>query len=299
MNKLPHATWLMAFEAAARHGSFSRAAEELNLTPAAISQQIKLLEEKLNTQLFTRMPRGVELTDIGQAYAQPLRNSFSEISALTNNLFATGVKHIIKVRSSISYAALVLAPSLKKFSAKYPNIVIQLSTSVWADRMDNELIDVDIRYGYGDWGDGKTYHLGHDYATIYCSPDYAARFNQAITFETLAKAQIVQIMGHEFEWKRLSNYHSFEMPNQNDWIKADSSLIALQTIIAGSGATIVLECFAKHYLAQGLLVKPLNILLPMRESHFMVVNKESEKKYEVNVFKEWVISNLINLPQAS
>ena len=97
--KTPQVTWLRSFEAAARRGSFSAAADDLGLTPAAVSQQIRLLEKHLGAQLFERLPKGVVLTDTGQAYAQPIRKSFSEMQAATEGLFGSRSRKTVKVRS--------------------------------------------------------------------------------------------------------------------------------------------------------------------------------------------------------
>ena len=102
MAQLPHVTWLRSFEVAARHSSFSAAADELNLTPAAVSQQIRLLEDHLGVQLFIRLARGVSLTDAGQAYALPLRKSFQDMQDATRGLFGVKRKSRLRIRASIS-----------------------------------------------------------------------------------------------------------------------------------------------------------------------------------------------------
>lgn len=147
MRRLPHVTWLRSFEAAARHSSFSAAADELALTPAAVSQQIRQLEHHLGIQLFKRLPKGVQLTDIGQAYAQPVRKSFVEMQAATDGLFRLQRKSVVRVRCSISFAALILAPLLRDFARIHPNIDVELSTAVWSDRIDGAR----SRSGYPVW----------------------------------------------------------------------------------------------------------------------------------------------------
>ncbi|WP_166418374.1 LysR family transcriptional regulator, partial [Cochlodiniinecator piscidefendens] len=187
MSDLPHVTWLRAFEAAARHRSFTAAAEELGLTPAAISQQIRLLEKHLNAPLFDRLPRGVALTEMGQAYALPVRKSFSDMQIATDGLFGAPRKRVVKVRASISCAGLVIAPRLAEFQQAHPDIEVQLSTFVWSDRFINEESDIDIRYGHGDWTDGTITHLGHEYAIVVCHPDYVKTHGAAFNIQTVAQ----------------------------------------------------------------------------------------------------------------
>lgn len=290
MVDLPHVTWLKAFDAAARHSSFTAAAAELNLTPAAVSQQIRLLENHLNTQLFERRPRGVVLTDIGQAYAQPIRNSFIDMAAATDGLFGVKTKRTVKVRASISCAALVIAPQLDKFHQLHPDIFVQLTTSIWADRFDEETLDVDIRFGHGEWEESNISHLGHEYAIPVCHPDYAASFGHELSIQTLAESKVVQIIGSEVDWIKLADQYHLDFKATSDWLRADSSLVALQIVMAGQGATMVLESFAKQFIEQGHLVAPLDYKLCKRRSHYVVVRDGAEKREEVNLFCKWVTS---------
>ncbi|WP_122073018.1 LysR substrate-binding domain-containing protein [Pseudophaeobacter sp. EL27] len=290
MNTLPHVTWLKAFESAARHNSFAAAASELGLTPAAISQQIRHLEQHLDAQLFKRLPRGVTLTDIGQAYAQTIGKSFEDMALATNGLFGKKRTRILRVRASISCAALVIGPRLAEFKAVHPDILVQMTTSVWADRFDDETLDIDIRYGLGNWGEAQIVHLGHESAVPVCRADYAQSFGEDLTIQSLAAGDVVQIIGSETDWGKLSELHNLGLTVTTDWLKADSSLIALQTVSAGQGVTMVLESFARQYLDQGLLIAPVPYRLPKRRSHYLIVNDRAQPREEVRLFCNWVQS---------
>ncbi|MCP9481244.1 LysR substrate-binding domain-containing protein [Shimia sp. CNT1-13L.2] len=290
MADLPHVTWLRAFDAAARHSSFSSAADELGLTPAAVSQQIKHLESRLNAQLFKRLPRGVALTDVGHAYAQEIRKSFEEMALATNGLFGAKRKRVVRVRASISSAALVIAPQLALFKAAHPDIHVQMTTSIWTDRFDDEGLDVDIRFGQGNWGEARILHLGHESAIPVCRADYAAGFGQTPAIEDLASSEVVQIIGSETDWGRLAELHGLDLKPTTDWLKADSSLMALQTVSAGRGVTMVLESFARPYLERGDLVAPTEYKLPKRRSHYLVLNDRKGPRDEVRLFCNWVQS---------
>lgn len=286
--KIPQVTWLRSFEAAARHGSFSAAAEDLGLTPAAVSQQIRLLEKHLDAQLFERLPKGVILTDTGQAYAQPIRKSFSEITAATDGLFGSKSRKTVKVRSSISYAALVLAPKLGSFRTQHPDIDVQLSTAVWSDRIERDDIDVDIRYGNGEWDDGTIWRLGDEQASVVCSPQFASSFGETLDFEALYGSRVVQIIGSEVEWVRMLDHYDLDLEPPVAWLKADSSLIALQIVLGGVGSAIVMEKFSRSLVAQGLLVDPFPYRLPILQSYFLVVTEKAEKRDEVRSFCRWL-----------
>lgn len=288
MADLPHVTWLRAFEAAARHASFSAAADELGLTPAAVSQQVRLLEKHLGTTLFERLPRGVALTDIGQAYALPIRKSFAEMEVATRGLFGARRKRVVKVRASISCAAFVIAPRLAAFQDQHPDIEVELSTFVWADRFADEDSDIDIRFGHGDWGDGAITHLGHECAIPVCNSLYAASLGAPPDIDKLTRGRLIAITGSEGDWINLAAHYGLDLGAPSDVIRVDSSLIALQTLIAGDGAVMVLESFARQYLEQGLLVAPFEYRLPIKASHYLVSRETTGMREEVRQFAQWV-----------
>lgn len=286
--KLPNPTWLRSFEAAARLGSFSAAADELGLTPAAVSQQMRLLEKQLKTTLFERLPRGVALTDMGKAYAQPVRKGLDDIQIATAGLFGTTRRRQIKVRASISCAALVIAPRLHGFLAEHPDIDVDLSTFVWANRFQDGISDIDIRFGFGDWTDGRLTHLGHEFAIPVCSPDYLTGFGAAPRLDHLAARHVFTIHGSESDWPRLFAQMGLAPPVAARVTRFDSSLMALQAISAGSGLAIVLESFAQPFLERGSAVAPVPDRLAIRPAHFLVERDGGERRDEVRAFADWI-----------
>lgn len=286
--RLPHVTWLKAFEAAARHSSFSDAAMELNLTPAAVSQQIRLLEKHLGVPLFRRLPRGVVLTDMGQAYALPVRKSFCEMQEATEGLFHVRRKRKIRIRASITYATLVLAPRLKAFHDLYPDIEIALSTAVWSDRMDHETIDADIRYGTGHWNETDIWKLGDEVATLVCHPDHLRAFGPEPRVKEMLEAGIVPVLGSEIEWRRFSDQFGLDCPTPPVWLTADSSLIALQSVAAGFGSALIHQAFSRSFLDRGLLVSPFAYRLPIREAYYLVLRDNTEGRDEIDAFRRWL-----------
>jgi LysR family glycine cleavage system transcriptional activator len=289
MRRLPHVTWLRSFEAAARHSSFSSAADELNLTPAAVSQQIRLLEQHLGIQLFKRLAKGVELTDVGVAYAIPVRKSFLEMQSATDGLFRIQRKSVVRVRCSISFAALILAPLLRSFSGLHPDIEVELSTTVWADRMNGASIDLDIRYGEGGWPEQRIHPMPVDVATIVCHPDYAETLKALPAAEALRTAAIVQVQGSETDWDRLFEKYAFPGLRPAHWIKADSSLIALQILAAGHGCAIISNSFARRYLEEGTLIAPYDMQIPMGGNFNLVERDDLGNRADVKTLVDWLL----------
>ncbi|TPJ48421.1 LysR family transcriptional regulator [Mesorhizobium sp. B2-7-1] len=285
--KAPHVTWLRAFEASARHNSFSAAAEELNLTAAAVSQQIRLLEKQLGVRLFDRLPRGVALTDIGQAYALPVRKSFSDLQQATEGLFARLQRRVVRVRASISWAALVLAPRLAEFRELHPEIDLRLSTFVWADRFEMDNSDVDIRWGYGDWADGVAERLVHEHAILVCHPTDALKLGCGQGAPDFSGTRVHQVIGFESEWQRLSEHFNQALPARLMTARYDSSLLAVLAMISGGGAMILLESFARPFLESGQLVAPFSCRLPMNGAHYLVQPEGGSGRLDAQAFCRW------------
>ena len=289
--RLPHLAWLRAFEAAARHSSFSDAAGELHLTPAAVSQQIRLLEQHLGVQLFKRLPRGVELTDMGQAYALPIRRSFTDMQSATESLFTVRRQRKIRIRASISYATLILAPRLHEFNAMYPDIEIELSTAVWADRLDVDGIDFDIRYGRGQWLEADIISLGRENAVLVCSPQHKIDGpDQSAALAAQLGAGVVQIIGSETEWGRLIDQHDIDMPNLPILMKVDSSLVALQSVVFGSGTALIFESLAQPFIDRGELVVAADLFFPIDDNYYLVSRDGVSDIPELAAFRDWVQS---------
>ncbi|MFO1193838.1 MAG: LysR family transcriptional regulator [Rhodoferax sp.] len=167
---LPHLPWLRAFEAAARHRNFSAAAQELHLSPAAISLQIRSLEEHLGYALFERLPRGVRLTDMGGAYLPAVRKAFDTLSMSTAGLFGHAGRRALTVRCTAAFAVLWLAPRLPAFLQAHPAIDVRLFTAIWADGLGDGQADVDIRFGDGRWSGFEVQRLHSEPSVPVCSP---------------------------------------------------------------------------------------------------------------------------------
>lgn len=287
MRRLPHVTWLRTFEAAARHESFASAATELNLTPAAVSQQIKLLEATLEVKLFKRLPKGIELTDMGQAYAQPVRVSFQQLHTATAELFRPKMKSTLRVRASISFGVLVLAPRLADFRAQHPEIEVILSTTVWSDRMSDHSIDVDIRYGDGHWQEDDIWPLGTGEATVVCAPQIASELKRDP--KALRDAETVPIIGSESDWPAFFDLMDLGQDIPLPWMPVDSSLLALECVAGGRGVAIVNRMFSQSYIQRGLLKEPFKERIDMPNNFFVAAQPGSKKKEQVLLFRDWLL----------
>ncbi|MDB6082794.1 MAG: LysR family transcriptional regulator, partial [Gammaproteobacteria bacterium] len=167
---LPTLSWLRAFESAARTSSFAAAATDLNLTAGAVSYQIRALEAHLGYALFERLARGVKLTPMAVAYLPYVRKAFEELADSTVGLFGSSERVKVTVHAGVSLTALWLAPQLPAFLAANPGIDIRMSSLVWDNPAPDEITDLEIRYGNGEWDGYRSKQLLNQGILVVCSP---------------------------------------------------------------------------------------------------------------------------------
>lgn len=300
---LPPLNWLRAFECSARHSSFASAANELNLTSAAISYQVRSLEEHLGFKLFERLPRGLRLTDIGRAYLPSLRKAFDDISMSTVGLFGADEKKVLTVRVPMSYGALCLLPRLPEFKTQYSSIDIRVFTAVWADRPADDDADLEIRYGDGKWQGWDTQRLTNDRSVVVSTVARGADQSAADYLQAQSEAGIIQIMGCEDLWTRLLRLHGLTDTRTRVSAIADNSFVALEMAAGGMGTTLVSECFAAPYLEAGRIATPVETELPVEQGHYVLIPEGNDaKKPEALLFREWLLQTFAEdygLPTAS
>ena len=278
--KLPPLSWLRSFEASARHCSFTAAAEELNLTQAAVSNQVRSLEKQLGYPLFERMSRSLRLTDMGRAYLPPVRKAFEDLSMTTTGLFGNQSQGTLTVRAPISLAVSWLSPRLPGFHERHPNTDIRLCSAIWAEHLAPDHTDVDIRFGDGKWAGYDSELLMNDSAILVCSPAQSGRPTEGALYH---------VMGLEDMWRRYFRLTGADNAPDPTGISVDTSLAAMELAASGNGAAIVLKAFAEPYLRSGRLVAPTDLEIPVKQSHYLLTpENEPRHRPEFIAFKTWL-----------
>lgn len=289
---LPPLPWLRAFEASARHSNFTAAAEELHLTQAAVSHQVRSLEKHLGVALFERLPRRLRLTEIGTAYLPPLRRAFDELAASTAGLFGPVGRKTLVVRAPVSFMALWLAPRLPAFTAAWPQIGLRLNSAVWTDAVSDEASDVDIRFGDGHWPGFRAERIAADGAIAVCHPDLAPELANArgpsARMAALAARTLIHVTGSEDLWQRLLAPHDIALAPFAG-VNVDTWVSALELAAAGFGPAMTLESFAAPYLATGRLVRAVDTVLPVSQSHYVLIAEGARRiRPETMLFRNWL-----------
>lgn len=293
-SKLPTLNSIKVFDAAARAGSFKGAAEELFVTPTAVSHQIKALEASLGTLLFVRKTRAIELTDDGELLAktaysilQQLANTVSEISS---------TKNIITVSTTSAFAAMWLVPNLSKFNQLHPDIEIAIKTGEQVDDLEKDKkVDLAIRYGSYDEKTPHSYLLIDEKIGMYASPNYIAEHVPSQPMNLLeTRWQIQKTNLPKFTWQALLNDTKYK--GNKDIIKQfTQEHHIIQAALAGQGIALVSNLLVENALKQGWLVQ-CNYIEGVKEikglSYYLLVPERNIYSTSIKAFKQWIISAL-------
>jgi len=286
-HQMPPLPWLRAFEASARHLSFTSAASELNLTQAAISKQVKLLEHYLREPLFERLPRSLTLTKAGAAYLPKVNDAFERLSAGTLEVFGGRRLGILSVRAPVGYAITWLAARLPRFIVAHPKTQVRIVSSVWADDYDSETFDLDIRYGFGKWAGFDSDRLTWERLIPMCLPAIAARMASP---DDLAKERLLHVLGYQEGWATWLAAAGTTHVDPGSGLWFDTTPMALEVAAQGGGVALGRSSMLERELASGRLVRPFDLELPIDEAFFLTAPEKGPRHPDAAVFREWLLA---------
>lgn len=292
-DRLPPLTALRAFEAAARHLSFAQAAAELNVTPAALSFQIKSLEQHLGQPVFRRLNRAVELTEAGRALAPGLTDGFAALSTAWRNTQRLGDNNTLTVTAGPAFTSKWLAPRLFEFAQAHPEIELRFSATLRLIDFDRDAVDVAIRFGLGTETDVYSEPLIREWMTPMMTPEMAERFG---TLENLSKAPLIHDESIAFfktptdwpAWCAVAGI-SFDSSSGLRFSQADH---ALDAAISGAGVVLGRVSLATRALEQGRLVAPFKTGLLTEAQFRLICPAGTENRPHVAAFRDWVMGEI-------
>ncbi len=288
--RLPPLNALRAFEAAARHLSFTKAARELNVTQAAISHQVKALEESLGIVLFKRMNRALLLTEPGQAYLPALREAFDLMDAATRGLQDRGMEGALKVTALPSFASKWLLPRLHRFRERYPDIDVLVSAKDTLVDFATDDVDMGIRYGMGSY-DGLIcdFLLPDSYVPL-CSPKLLTGENPLRRPSDLRHYPLLHDdVDPGFGWSGwLQRAGALDVNPRRGPGFSDSSMV-IAAAIAGQGVCLGRLSLAVDDIRAGRLVMPFGPIMKSKYSNYVVVPKARAAWPKVAAFRQWLL----------
>jgi len=290
--RFPSLMSLRAFEAAARHLSFTRAALELNLTQTAISHQIKTLERLLGTRVFSRDRDGIHLTDIGRDYLAAIRPAIFDISNATDHIGDIRNENILRVACLGTFAIKCLVPKLRDFRKLFPNISIRLTTLRSFEELLRHDYDVAIRYGGGQWPRVLADRITVEEAFPICSPALmkstpGLRSPDDLQFHTVIRTESDVLHDYWSLWLEAAGCKSLKFSQE---VTCNSLSTTIQAAMDGLGVALARSSVTKEDLSSGRLVEPFKIRLSCAaESYYVVTFPELVDLRKVKSFRNWIL----------
>jgi LysR family glycine cleavage system transcriptional activator len=287
--RLPPLNALRAFEAAARHLSFTRAADELHVTQTAISHQIKALEERLAVRLFRRLPRGLLLTEEAQRYLPPVRDAFDQIAAATEQLGAGGSSGRLTVSVLPSFAAKWLVPRLGRFRATHPDLDLRISASSQLVDFARDDVDIAIRMGRGRYPGLRVDRLFGESMLPVCAPKLLTGARPLRRPEDLREHVLLHDDDHTGWqlWLELAGVEGVD-PTRGP-IFTDSAMV-VQAAAEGQGVALARRVLAAGDLAAGRLVQPFEVSLTHDLAYYLVSPEATAERPRIRAFRAWLLA---------
>src|SRR5689334_3641621 len=262
--RLPSLNGLRAFEAAARHLSFTNAASELNVTQTAISHQIRRLEEELGMRLFVRQNRALALTPQAKAYLPGVPAAFNDLRLATDRLLRRDDDHVLTVSTLASLAAKWLLPRLSKFQESHPGIDVRITTSTNLVDFQRDNVDAAIRYGRGQWPGVRADWLMADELFPVCSPALLKGNKPLKCPEDLRDHVLLHTSNaNSDDWRLWLTAAGLPSDiSKQPGITFDLVLMTVQAAIDGIGVAMGRTSYVQDDIAKGRLVVPFDITLP-------------------------------------
>ena len=290
LRRLPNLAALRAFEAAARWGNFSRAAEEIHVTHGAISHQVRALEEELGVQLFTRHGKRITITADGQQFADTIRASLTEIATAAETLTANSKQKRLTLTTMPSFASRWLAPRLGSFIDQHPDIELILQSSLQVIDLTRSPIDVAIRFGFGNYPDLVVEKLLDDFYYPIVSPRYRDG-NLPATPQDLAHCTLIRA-DQDHPWVPWFRAAGVDFPEPKGGLVFEDSSLLVRSAINGNGIALARHVLAMREIASGQLVRLFNVAIPSTRSYYFACTPQSFKKPEVQAFHAWLTAQV-------
>lgn len=289
---LPPLNALRAFEATARHLSMKEAAAELSVTPGAVSQLVRGLEQRLGTQLFRRTNRALVLTEAGQGYFNPIRHAFRQIGEATRRLQATPNAGVLTVSAPPAFAESWLVPRLGTFRAQHAEIELNIATTRHLANFFADGVDVAIRHGLGSYPGLRCDRI----ATIAMIPVCSRRFLAALPRRPRTPADLLHLsLLHDAERQEWALW--FQAQGVTDvshaastGISFDDQMLLIRAAASDQGIALVTETLARRELDRGDLVRLLDVAWPQEFSYWLVCPRATAEQPKIIAFRDWLIS---------
>lgn len=290
---LPSLTALRAFEAVARHMSFTEAANELNVTQSAASRQVRALEDGLGISLFVRSKRGLALTDEGRVYAAELKEALDRMELATLQAVTSDRGGVLNIGVLPTFGTRWLIPRLPSFYKAYPKITLNLVSSDGPLDLSGSGFDVALRFGTGDWPGTTAYRLPlAEEMIVVCSPTLLEGEHPLTEPDALRHHTILRHSTRPAAWSQWLYAAGVEGISANNGPSLEHFFMVIQAAVAGLGVALLPRFLIQEELNAGTLISPFNISTTCEGSYYLLCQPNRENLPKVKNFRNWVFTEM-------
>lgn len=288
---LPSLNALAAFEAAARHLSLTRAATELNVTPGAVSKQVKALEDQIGRPLFLRLHRALELTPEGHAVYHSLKDAFERVSGTIRQVGLSGSPRSVSIGTTMAFAQLWLMPRLGGFWTAHQDIVLDHIISDRAHEANRSGLDLRVRYGDGNFTDETATFLFGDRIVPVASPAFLSR-HKVKGVQDLSSLPLLSVEGVDWTWTTWADFlKAVGAPHRRLNVRRfNSYVIALQAAQAGQGVALGWMSLVKPLIARKLLARASMAEIAAPQSFYLTWPARQPLRPEAEILRDWLLA---------
>ena len=290
LRRLPSLNALKAFEAAARHESFTRAAEELFVTPGAVSHQVKALESELGFKLFNRERQRLVITDAGREYLNVIRDAFDRIALGTARLTQRQSSGVLTVSTSPDFAAKWLVHRLGRFSEMHPGIDLRVSATMHHVDFAREDVDMAVRHGVGEasWQGLAGERLATETLFAVCSPSLLRKKISKLSPADVLHLPLLHLDGHS-GWKRWFDAAQVKAPKSMQGVVLNRASMVIDAAIDGQGIGLARSTLAARDLINKRLIAPFPVSLPLTTAYWIVAPQATAELPKIATFRSWLL----------
>ncbi len=291
LRRLPSLNALKAFEAAARHESFTRAAEELSVTQGAVSHQVKALETELRYKLFNREHQRLVITDAGREYLTVIRDAFDRIALGTARLTKRQTSGVLTVSTSPDFAAKWLVHRLGRFSELHPEIDLRVSAAMHHVDFAREDVDMAVRHGSGNasWSGLDGVRLTTEVLFPVCSPHLLGNPNRTLKASSILKLPLLHLDDHA-GWNRWLSGAKVQPAKPLQGLIMNRASMVIDAAVNGQGIALARTTLAAWDLINKRLVAPFTETLPLSSAYWIVAPQATADLPKIVTFRNWLLA---------
>ncbi len=287
--KIPSTAALISFEAAARHESFTRAAEELSLTQGAICRQIASLEDFLSVELFRRSRRGVKLTEAGLSYSRRVATQLDAVERDTLSVMGQQGTNVIELAVVPTFGTQWLLPRLKDFQLKHPEVTVNLTNRTRPFLFADTEFDAAIYFGDADWSGTESHRLMGENPMPVCSPTLLGDHTQ-LTAQAIAELPLLQQTTRPYAWRQWFNSQQLNIPRDMTGPRYELFSMLAQAAMHDMGVALIPPFLIQRELTEKRLVVANSQALSSIKAYYLMIPERKIESASLKAFRDWLVN---------